>query len=86
MTRIRTTLALAMGFSLILACASGQSRDGTRVSSDSNEFKAVTRAIQEPCANPAEFGRCGCYMDGLQTSCSIVKACLDAGFCKVVRQ
>ena len=54
-----------------------------RVTSTSSAYTAAARGFQDVCANPAEFGRCGCYMDGLLTSCSVVSACLEAGFCKL---
>ncbi|MGH8193655.1 MAG: hypothetical protein ACREQ8_04525 [Woeseiaceae bacterium] len=53
------------------------------MTSSSEAFTAVARNLVEPCNNPAEFGRCGCYLDGLQTSCDLVSRCLEVGFCEV---
>jgi hypothetical protein len=44
-------------------------------------FKQTTRSIQDHCKN---VGGCTCFLDGEQTTCAIVFACLDAGFCELV--
>lgn len=61
-----------------------EARDAIRVTSNSQVFNAVARSMVEPCNLPAEFGRCGCYMDGLRTSCELVARCLEVGFCKAL--
>jgi hypothetical protein len=55
--------------------------DGTRVKSSSQVYSNAAKSLLEPCRLPAEFGRCGCFLDGLQTSCDIVNRCLENGFC-----
>jgi hypothetical protein len=88
---MRSTRTIRLAAALVGCCAlllfacntSGEPAEGTRVTTESPEFKAVTQAIQESCNEPAEFGRCGCFMDSVKTSCAIVKACLNAGFCTV---
>ncbi len=60
-----------------------QPDDEFRVEASSDEFRAAARSLQPACNNPAEFGRCGCYLDGIQTSCDLVSRCLEVGFCKV---
>ena len=69
----------------ISACAmqSAELVDEVRVTTTSPEIKEVARRLSRPCNNPAEFGRCGCYLDGLLTSCDFVSRCLEVGFCKV---
>jgi hypothetical protein len=59
--------------------------DEIRVTSESEVFKSVANDMKGLCNNPAEFGRCGCYMDGLETSCGLVARCLELGFCKAVQ-
>lgn len=59
--------------------------DEIRVTSSSPEFTAVARALQEPCNNPADFGRCGCFLDGIRTSCDVVIRCIELGFCTVAQ-
>ena len=61
------------------------SSDGIRVTSSSEMFTAAAKSLVPQCRLSAEFGRCGCYLDGLQTSCDIVSRCLEAGFCKVAQ-
>lgn len=57
--------------------------DAVRVKSSSEVFTTAARALLEPCRLPAEFGRCGCYLDGMLTSCDLVIDCLRLGFCEV---
>ncbi len=55
--------------------------EGTMVTSNSTEFAELSRKM-----NPnLDCKRINCcFMDGIETSCSLVNACLEAGFCKVV--
>jgi hypothetical protein len=53
---------------------------GTRVSSTSDVFRQTARDLQGDCQ---AMGGCTCFLDGLQTTCSLVFACLDAGFCEL---
>lgn len=90
MTKNHTRLILVSCLLVGIAAVSGactvtdDQTDMVRVTSSSSEFKAAARGMQEPCNNPAEFGRCGCYMDDLLTSCDLVARCLEVGFCKAV--
>ena len=59
--------------------------DGIRVTSSSEVCTTAAKSLMPPCNNPAEFGRCGCFLDGLRTSCDVVSRCLEAGFCKVAQ-
>jgi len=59
--------------------------DEIAVTSTSAEFEAAAQALQEPCRNPAEFGRCGCTLDGFQAPCDLVAWCLEVGFCEAER-
>ncbi len=54
---------------------------GTLVTSKSKVFTTAARSLLPACNLPAEFGRCGCTLNGLRTSCDIVSRCLEAGFC-----
>ena len=53
---------------------------GTRVTSSSEVFQRTARDLQGHCA---AIGGCTCFLDGIQTTCSVVFACLDAGFCEL---
>ena len=58
---------------------------GTRVATKagkSDVFRQTARNIQSDCE---QMGGCTCFLDGLQTTCGVVFACLDAGFCELVR-
>lgn len=52
-----------------------------KVSTDSSEFMEIARRSNELCNHAAEFGACGCYMNGVLTTCSVALDCLEAGFC-----
>jgi hypothetical protein len=54
---------------------------GTRVNTTSEVFRQTARGLQQDCAR---IGGCTCFLDGIQTTCSVVFACLDAGFCQLV--
>lgn len=54
---------------------------GTSVTSDSPTFKTAVKTLEPVCNISAEFGRCGCFLDGIRTSCDFVKRCLENGFC-----
>lgn len=86
LTMLHRTLVVTLITGIVAGCAApttDERPDEIRVTSNSEEFTAVARNLVEPCNNPAEFGRCGCYLDGLQTSCDLVSRCLELGFCKV---
>ncbi len=62
-------------------CPSGEPLPGNVVTSSSEVFTAAAKSLLPACNLPAEFGRCSCILDELQTSCDIVNRSLDAGFC-----
>ncbi len=71
-------LALIVSTTLV-ACAS----TGTRVTSTSDTYKSLARNQVTWCEM---FGGCTCYLDGIQTTCSLVFACLNSGNCKLAQQ
>ena len=85
-------LVLVSVASAILAMAACTSRytktaaEGTSVTSSSEVFRSAAKSLQESCSLPAEFGRCGCTLDGFQTSCDIVHRCIENGFCVAVSE
>ncbi len=54
---------------------------GTNVSTSSEVFRQTARGLGAECAR---LGTCTCILDGIQTTCAVVFACLDAGFCERV--
>lgn len=58
---------------------------GVTTNSDSNSqvFSLAAKGIGQHCE---QIGGCTCILDGIQTTCSLVFACLDAGFCELVAQ
>ena len=82
---LQRALFLLLGAIILAGCPKKTTEvpDEPRVTSSSEEFKAAARSLVEPCNNPAEFGRCGCYLDGFKTSCDLVLSCLEAGFCEL---
>ena len=54
---------------------------GTSVSTTSDVFRQTARGLAQDCAR---IGGCTCILDGIQTTCAVVFACLDAGFCERV--
>lgn len=64
-----------------------QPEDTVRVTTDRLSLIDTARqAKPAQCPQGAEFGRCGCYLNGLQTTCDVVNMCLENGFCVVARQ
>lgn len=51
---------------------------GTRVTSTSDVFK---RAAQDLGKDAARMSDATCYIDGIQSSCSLALACLRNGWC-----
>lgn len=70
-------LAAVVVCALLSACATS----GTRVNTTSDTYRQLARSQQAWCA---QFG-CNCYLDGVQTSCSLVAACLNSGNCQRVQ-
>jgi hypothetical protein len=64
----------------ILACAilGGCATSTTRVTTDSDAYKAMADSQQWWCS---QFG-CGCTLDGKQATCALVATCLNTGSCK----
>jgi len=58
---------------------------GTRVTTASDVL-IFTQAAKELEGHCAQIGGCTCFLDGIQSSCSLVFACLDAGFCELARE
>ena len=54
---------------------------GTKVTSNSEVFRRTASDLENQCT---AMGGCTCYLDGIQTTCAVVFACLDAGFCERV--
>jgi len=54
---------------------------GTSVTTTSEVFRQTAKGLAEDCDR---IGGCTCILDGIQTTCSVVFACLDAGFCQQV--
>ena len=52
---------------------------GTRVSTTSEVFRQTARGLSGECER---IGGCTCILDGIQTTCAVVFACLEAGFCE----
>jgi len=91
--RIRKILFPLMSVSLVgVLFASGCNKEttspvppaGTHAATKtgkSDVFKQTARNLQNECNRIG----CTCILDGIQTSCGVVFACLDAGFCEVVK-
>jgi hypothetical protein len=67
--------ALILG-TMLSACAT----TGTSVTSTSEGAKDLAKSQQWWCN--AFATTCGCTVDGMKTTCSLVAACLNAGTCK----
>ena len=73
-------LAAAFMCAMLSACASS----GTRVSGGSETYREMAKAQQSWCSMFG-FG-CACYLDDVQTSCSLVSACLNSRNCQRASQ
>ncbi len=83
-SRSRSPMSTALIFCLLLVsgCATNKIPPaGTSVTSSSPVFRQTANGLADHCAR---IGGCTCILDGIQTTCAVVFACLDAGFCKVV--
>jgi hypothetical protein len=78
--KLPTLLGILVFVALVSACERIPSA-GTRVSSSSQAFSRLATDIAGDCER---MGGCTCIMDGIQTTCPIVFACLEAGFCELV--
>ena len=70
--------AVALGV-MLAACAS----TGTRVSTASDGYKDMARSQQWWCGTSKD--NCTCSIDGVQTTCSLVYACMNSGNCKAAQ-
>ena len=55
---------------------------GTRVSTNSEVFRQAAQGLRDQCARLG----CTCNLDGIETTCAVVFACLDAGFCELAKE
>jgi uncharacterized protein YceK len=78
MKRIPFGSVLAITFCALL---SGCASTTTRVTTDSDTYKAMARSQQWWCS---QFG-CGCSMDGQQATCALVSTCINTGSCKAAQ-
>ena len=88
MKRIMFILAALLATLLLLSScdnnnASPIPEEGTAVTNivDAPVFVQAAKDLEGDCE---AIGGCTCFLDGIQTTCSLVFACLDAGFCEVV--
>jgi len=56
--------------------------DKTVVKSSRSEYYEAAKMLQPTC----RWDPCHCYIDGLETTCSMVAACQRSGFCVLVRE
>lgn len=74
---------------LVTACTNNDSSpipvEGTNVTSVSDVavFRQTALDLEEHCE---QIGGCTCFLDGIRTTCAVVFACLDAGFCELARE
>jgi len=85
MKRLVRLLPLLLFVAFVSASCKGETSDvppaGTRATSTSEAFKRLAGDLQKECELK---GGCTCILDGIQTRCSVVFACLDFGFCQRV--
>ena len=86
MKQIKKILPLAsiLFFALVFFTGCNQNpipKQGSKVSTSSDEFRSLARSMNLDCKRID----C-CTLDGIETSCSFVHACLEAGLCQVVTQ
>ena len=66
---------------VLLACAvAGCATTGTRATTESAAYKDLAKSQQWWCGTFKET--CSCSIDGMQTTCSLVAACVNSGNCK----
>ena len=80
-------LAWLLPFTLVVSGCATKEKDpsppaGTSVTTTSDVFRQTARGLEQECAR---IGGCTCILDGIQTTCAVVFACLDAGFCERVQ-
>ena len=83
-SRSRSLVATTLIFCLLFVSGCAMNKippAGTSVTSTSPIFRQTASGLADHCA---QIGGCTCILDGIQTTCAVVFACLDAGFCRVV--
>ena len=66
---------------VLFACAAaGCATTGTRTTTESAAYKDMARSQQWWCGTFKDT--CACSIDGMQTTCSLVAACMNSGNCK----
>jgi hypothetical protein len=66
---------------VLVACAvAGCATSGTRTSTESAAYKDLAKSQQAWCSTFKS--NCTCSIDGMQTTCSLVYACMNSGNCK----
>lgn len=72
---------------LLTACANYAKTqpEGTSATTSSETFQNAAKALVDTGYCAPEFRSCGCSLDGIQTSCFVVEACLRNGFCEIAR-
>ncbi|MEK6152145.1 hypothetical protein WIW50_02740 [Flavobacteriaceae bacterium 3-367] len=82
MKKLFTLKILLIFFAFIVGCKECPNPPaGTIVEANSVEFQELAKKIN-PNLDCARIDCC--TMDGVETSCALVNACLEAGFCEVV--
>ena len=71
--------ALVLG-AMLAGCAT----TGTKVASTGDQYKGMANSQRWWCGTFS--ATCTCYLDGVQTTCSLVQACLNSGNCKLASQ
>jgi hypothetical protein len=71
-------LAAALTCALVSACSS----PGTKVATTSETYRSMAGGQKTWCEM---FGGCTCFLDGIQTTCSLVFACLNSGNCTLAK-
>lgn len=88
--KLVSAAAVFMVIAFVVGCQTGRTSggglevtlpaEGTHVTTTSEAFRRLADDIRGECNRI----RCTCSIDGVQTTCSIVFACLEAGFCRMV--
>lgn len=87
MKKILNVLSFALVIimsSLFISCDQNPiPKEGTKVESTSPQGLAYKRLAGD-LKGDCRTGGCTCYIDGIQSSCALTFACLDAGFCRLI--
>jgi hypothetical protein len=80
---------ISFGFLLLLLTSFGCKNavkiptPGTKLTSTNPKFTSFIKSLD--ASDCRALGGCTCYIDGVQSSCSLAFACLDAGWCELVK-